>query len=324
MASFWIRVNARLADDADVRKFARELLPTLPTWQSVPLACGLLVTLWGRIADEQEDGDLTARDDDALEEWAKWRGEPGAFAGAFRAAFTVDGIVRDWAEYQGPLIDRRRKDRERIRALREAERLRLEAGRGDSPADARADGRTDVTPTAPPTNGNVGTTSPDVGKMSSRNGNENVLHSLTDLPATTHAGGVRHRSQAEGILRRMLEPQEWSDVAAFLLKRPADSWDRWLARMLGMIGPATGALAPDLATACSDALLVTPPVDSPLALSAFVEKRKNLRQYPPEERPPMNGRSRRGPIAPAPKGYDTSANAAAMRRLDREVTRDDT
>jgi hypothetical protein len=114
VSGLWIRVNARLADDPDVRAFARVLFPTTPLWIAVAAACGLLVTLWGRVVDEQEDGNVADRDDDVLEEWAKWRGKAGAFATAFRSAFTHDdGLIRGWREYQGPLVARREKDRAR-------------------------------------------------------------------------------------------------------------------------------------------------------------------------------------------------------------------
>lgn len=114
MSGLWIRVNARLADDPDVRALARVLFPTTALWIAVTATCGLLVTLWGRVVDEQEDGNLSGRDDDVLEEWAKWKGKAGVFAAAFRAAFTHDtGLIRGWREYQGPLVARREKDRTR-------------------------------------------------------------------------------------------------------------------------------------------------------------------------------------------------------------------
>lgn len=112
MSGLWIRVNARLADDKDVRAFARALLPDVPTWMAVSCACGLLATLWGRCIDDQEDGIVSGVDDDALEEWAKWRGEPGKFAALFRERFVEkDGKIVLWDEYQGTLIARRAYDR---------------------------------------------------------------------------------------------------------------------------------------------------------------------------------------------------------------------
>lgn len=115
MTRFWIRVNARLADDVDVRAFAKAILPRASVRAGVAQACGYLVILWGHVIDEQEDGDVSSRDDDTLEEWARWDGKRGVFAKAFRAAFTIDGKIQQWDEYQGTLIIRRERDRDRKR-----------------------------------------------------------------------------------------------------------------------------------------------------------------------------------------------------------------
>lgn len=112
---FWIRVNARLVDDAEVQAFAAAILAKQPLWLAVRATCGLLVALWGRVVDEQEDGNLTGRQDGILEEWAGWRGKAGLFAREFRARFVVDGHIREWTDYQGKLIERREKDRRRKR-----------------------------------------------------------------------------------------------------------------------------------------------------------------------------------------------------------------
>jgi hypothetical protein len=117
---FWIRVNARLADDAEVRAFAKVILPRSSVRLGIAAACGYLVTLWGRVIDEQEDGNLATRDDDVIEEWAKWDGKRGVFASAFRSAFTTDGKIREWDDYQGALIERREKDRTRKRGKKSA------------------------------------------------------------------------------------------------------------------------------------------------------------------------------------------------------------
>lgn len=115
MTRFWIRVNARLADDAEVRAFAFVLFQKAPAWLAVRTTCGLLVSLWGRVIDEQEDGDVSGRDDHALEEWAGWGGKRGLFAKEFRARFTTDGMISQWDDYQGTLISRRERDRNRKR-----------------------------------------------------------------------------------------------------------------------------------------------------------------------------------------------------------------
>ncbi len=116
MARFWIRVNAKLANDPQVIAFALVILPRQPVWLSVRAACGLLGALWGCVVDEQEDGNLSGRADDILEAWAGWGGKRGLFAKEFRAHFVdADGSIREWADYQGKLIERREYDRERKR-----------------------------------------------------------------------------------------------------------------------------------------------------------------------------------------------------------------
>ena len=117
---FWIRVNARLADDPEVIAFAVAILPKLPVWVSVRTACGLLVTLWGHVVDEQEDGDLSGRDDVIVEAWAGWGGKRNLFAREFRQRFTENGQIRQWEEYQGKLIERRERDRTRKRGGKSA------------------------------------------------------------------------------------------------------------------------------------------------------------------------------------------------------------
>lgn len=114
MLRFWIRVNARLAHDADVQGFALAILPKQPEWLAIAATCGLLITLWGAVSDERENGDLNGVPDSALERWAGWQGKKGLFATEFRARFIDDlGLLREWQEYQGALIERRKADRER-------------------------------------------------------------------------------------------------------------------------------------------------------------------------------------------------------------------
>lgn len=119
----WIRVDSGLADHIKVRRLAARLFPPLrseagesgvPSWIAVLTVEGLLVNVWSKVADHQDDSVLVERDDDELELWARWRGEAGLFAKAFRELFVTDGRQIDsWEEYQGRLLERRRKDRAR-------------------------------------------------------------------------------------------------------------------------------------------------------------------------------------------------------------------
>jgi hypothetical protein len=119
---FWIRVNARLADDPAVQEFALVILPKQPDWIAIPAACGFLGMLWGRVADERENGDLTDIPSATLERWVGWQGKRGLFAAEFRARFVDEhGVIKEWQDYQGALLERRRQDRERKKRGKRAE-----------------------------------------------------------------------------------------------------------------------------------------------------------------------------------------------------------
>lgn len=114
----WIRVNAKLAEDAQVRAFAKALLPDRRLADAVAAVCGLLVTLWGQLAEHRPSGDVSDCDDDQLEGWAKWWGEPGAFATLWRQTFVVRGVVQDWEEYNGKALQQLAADAKRKREAR--------------------------------------------------------------------------------------------------------------------------------------------------------------------------------------------------------------
>lgn len=115
MTTLWIAVDADLGENDKVRALSRRLFtpPATPAWMAVLATEALLVNLWGKFARYQEDGRADRRDDEQLEEWAKWKGPPRQFASAFRAEMTTDGFIKDWNEWQTPLIEYRRKERER-------------------------------------------------------------------------------------------------------------------------------------------------------------------------------------------------------------------
>ena len=113
MSGLWIRVNAALADDADVSTFGAALFHTREEWDATATASGLLCNLWSACVLHQEDGNIGGRTDEKIEEWARWRGERGVFAKAFRKLFTRNGVIREWDDYQGTLIARRQHDRAR-------------------------------------------------------------------------------------------------------------------------------------------------------------------------------------------------------------------
>jgi hypothetical protein len=112
----WIRVHARLIDKPVVGRMcaALNIKP--------PAAIGHLVTLWGSVAANASNGSLTDVPDDLLERWASWSGKRGALAAWVRANHTdAEGRISDWDDYQGPLENRRERERERVRTWREAQ-----------------------------------------------------------------------------------------------------------------------------------------------------------------------------------------------------------
>lgn len=103
----WIRVEADAGADTKWKLLGKRC------GIDADCAFGKVVRLWGRVIDQQEDGDLSTTPDEAIEDWANWRGKPGLFAKAFRDICTSHGKIKGWDEFQGALISRRRADRVR-------------------------------------------------------------------------------------------------------------------------------------------------------------------------------------------------------------------
>lgn len=175
--AFWIRVDANVSRNAKVRRF-RTRLADGPADSprdifgnvqrvSVAEAVGLLVALWGTLAQQQPDGMVSTISDADLEDWAGWRGTPGWFATAFREFFQDKaGQVHDWDEFAGVLVTRREADKARKQAAR----------------DAAKDGKSAGTSVGHPAD-----RPPDVRQASSRNGNGNGND--TENSTTTTARG---------------------------------------------------------------------------------------------------------------------------------------
>lgn len=67
-------------------------------------ALGSVMCVFANVAEHQPSGDLSGIDDDVLEDWADWHGEPGIFAQTFRKHFLTDGVITGWEERQSGLI----------------------------------------------------------------------------------------------------------------------------------------------------------------------------------------------------------------------------
>lgn len=135
----WIRVNAALLDDKDVRRFGIDLLPKIEPWAARAAGAGFLTALWGKMSTLQPDGSVAHRDDEQLEEWAQWKGKAGHFATLFRERFVDQhGVIVLWEEYQGAALARRAADK-----LRKAS-ARASGQPADVPADTPPDSPRDV------------------------------------------------------------------------------------------------------------------------------------------------------------------------------------
>lgn len=122
MAIGWIRLDVHMPEHRKSRRLAK-LLDDRSAWRYV-------VTLWVWAAKHAEDGVLPAEDVDIIAEECGWTGEPSEFIDALVSAGWIDRdgellVVHDWDEFQGTLVERRRRDRQRKRLERKRRREEL-------------------------------------------------------------------------------------------------------------------------------------------------------------------------------------------------------
>jgi hypothetical protein len=179
----WIRVETNIGGNLKVQR-ARTVLG-LSTAEMV----GLLVILWGEIAEHNPRGEVHDIPAATLEEWAGWRGEPGRFAEIFLQMFTTDGVIDSWEEFQGKLIERQIADRERKRQ----ERVRGKSS--DSPRTGRGKSRATVTVTKSPSETNeteTTTTARARGENSVENSGAPSPRDITRLAVAANKGLAEH------------------------------------------------------------------------------------------------------------------------------------
>lgn len=133
----WFACSSDILTDPKVARFAVAL------GVAREAAVGHLVGIYGGLAKHgDEHGDLSTITDDVLEDWARYRGEPQAFARAFREHFQdADGCLHNWQARNGGNIRRARAERDRKRAERASKGSRPADRPQDSPQD-RAQDRT--------------------------------------------------------------------------------------------------------------------------------------------------------------------------------------
>jgi hypothetical protein len=112
----WIESHQSLRLHPKTRKLAREL------GVSLPQAIGHLHCLWWWALDYAQDGDLSQYEADEIADGAEWDGDPAVFIESLRrCGFVTDKAIHDWQDYAGRLIERREKNRERMRQARGAD-----------------------------------------------------------------------------------------------------------------------------------------------------------------------------------------------------------
>lgn len=116
----WIRVETNEVDSDRVMELG-ELCGI-----SAEAAYGFLSRFRGNMAEHRPKGDVARLSDSMIEKWAGWAGMPTVFATAFRKTWIENGILVNWTDKNGKLLERMEKDR--VRKLRgtSAENPRLQ------------------------------------------------------------------------------------------------------------------------------------------------------------------------------------------------------
>jgi hypothetical protein len=111
----WIEIHGEIFSNRKIITAA-----TMLTGGDVHALVGHLARLWTWSLDNAEDGDLSYLSDRDIALAAGWRGQPARFVGALRSVHLLDssGMIHNWEEYAGKLIERRRRDRQRKRIER--------------------------------------------------------------------------------------------------------------------------------------------------------------------------------------------------------------
>lgn len=124
----WVAIDVAVRDNPKMRRFAAALPG--PKRGHVARAVGHVAMLLGAIKLNAPSGALADIPDSLLEEWAAWDGRPGQFASTFRTYFAPDGQLHDWHEWNGRIIERQKREVERVQTWRD-ERVQNADGNGN-------------------------------------------------------------------------------------------------------------------------------------------------------------------------------------------------
>lgn len=130
----WIQVDETLRDHRKTCALADAL--DIDDYAAV----GLMVCLWMWALTNAEDGDLDVFPPRVIARACCWPGSAVDLVKALKAAGFVDedGRIHDWAQYAGRLMDRRARNRERMRAVRSTCGAQDETNDAELPAPAPA------------------------------------------------------------------------------------------------------------------------------------------------------------------------------------------
>lgn len=117
MSMTWVAVAIDIGDDESIGHMADDC--GLP----VAYLVGHVVMVLGKCPRHARDGNLSGVSATTIEEWARWRGEPGRFAAALRARMCNDtGVLRAWEKINGAAMRESEAAAKRMRDLRERQR----------------------------------------------------------------------------------------------------------------------------------------------------------------------------------------------------------
>lgn len=110
----WIEVHQSLPHHPKTKRLARAL--SLPIYGAV----GLMVNVWAWALDYAQDGNLSRFDDEELADGAQWDGEPSELRAAMLKVGFLDstGVLHDWWDYAGKLVEKRQANAKRMRDAR--------------------------------------------------------------------------------------------------------------------------------------------------------------------------------------------------------------
>ncbi len=113
----WIESHQSLAQHPKTKRLARALGVSLPT------TIGYLHLLWWWTLDYAEDGELKRYTPEDIADACQWDGDTAMLWNGLVSAGFIDAgegkaCIHDWDDYAGKLVERRRRNRDYMRAVR--------------------------------------------------------------------------------------------------------------------------------------------------------------------------------------------------------------